>query len=55
MLWRTQQTPGGCGLGCAIRLGDRGMPGGFGGNASASRKEEARLESVIAPGAEDKA
>ena len=52
MLWRTQQTPGGCGLGCAIRLGDRG---GFGGNASASRKEEARLENVIAPGAEDKA
>ena len=55
MLRRIQQIPGGCGLGCAIRLGDRGMPGGFGGNASASRKEEARLESVIAPGAEDKA
>lgn len=47
MLWRTQQIPGGCGLGRAVRLGDRGMPGGFGENAGALRKEEARLKSVI--------
>lgn len=55
MLWRTQQIPGGCGLGLAVRLGDRGMPGGFGENSSGSRKEEAKLESVTARGAEDKA
>lgn len=55
MLWRTQQIPVGCGLGRAVRLGDRGMPGGFGENAGALRKEGARLENVISPGSEDKA